>query len=51
MLHTIISPSSFTLTDILERIQKNQEEFQAKIIRKKKAEKEYYNVRYNGKVS
>jgi len=51
ILHTLISPSKFTLSDILVRIKKNQEEFQAKIDRKKKVEQEYYNVKYNRKVS
>lgn len=44
---TIDSPSDFTLSSILKRIHRNQEKFQAKIERKMKLEKMYYEERYS----
>lgn len=43
------SPTNFTLSNIIDRIQANQAAFQAKITKKKKAEAEYYEEKYNGK--
>lgn len=43
----IPSPTKFTLANIIERIQSNQKVFQAKIAKKKKAEAEYYEDKYN----
>jgi ethanolamine-phosphate cytidylyltransferase len=46
-IFTIIeSPSDFNIRHILQRIQANQNQFQAKFVRKMKAENEYYNNRY-----
>ena len=46
VLKEIPSPSEFKLTDITKRIQAKQEEFQAKIERKKKAEREWFDNKY-----
>lgn len=46
MLTAIKSPSSFKLGDILSRIQLKQTEFQNKIDRKKKAEREWFDNKY-----
>ena len=42
----IASPSDFNLSHIVNRIQENQKVFQAKLERKIKQEKEYYDNRY-----
>ena len=42
----IQSPSEFKLGDILSRIQKKQVEFQNKIDRKKKTEREWFDNKY-----
>lgn len=44
---TIKSPSSFKLQNIITRMQKKQEMFQAKIDRKKKAEREWFEKKYS----
>lgn len=43
------SPRKFTLSSIIDRIQANQAKFQAKIAKKKKAESEYYEAKYDKK--
>jgi len=43
---TIQSPSEFKLHNILSRIQKKQAEFQKKIERKKRAEREWFDNKY-----
>jgi len=45
----IESPSDFNIRHILQRIQANQNQFQAKFVRKMKAENEYYLNRYGNK--
>ena len=46
-IFTVIeSPSSFRIENILKRIQRNQEVFQAKFERKKKLEDQYYEEKY-----
>jgi ethanolamine-phosphate cytidylyltransferase len=45
----IIPPSKFNLAKIVSRIQANQTAFQEKIARKKKAENDFYNTKYNRK--
>jgi ethanolamine-phosphate cytidylyltransferase len=40
-------PSNFTLSSIVDRIQANQAMFQAKIVKKKKAEADFYEEKYN----
>jgi len=47
----IQSPTDFTLSTILQRIQSNQQTFQVKIAKKKKAENEYYREKYKGSIS
>ncbi|KAG5184915.1 CTP-phosphoethanolamine cytidylyltransferase [Tribonema minus] len=47
MYHRIGSPSCLTVKEIMGRIQKNQEAFEKKFAKKKKAEDEYYKGRYN----
>lgn len=47
ILHIINSPSKFTMSNIVTRIKRNQDTFQAKFERKMKAENEYYDERYN----
>jgi ethanolamine-phosphate cytidylyltransferase len=42
----IESPSQFKLKNIVNRIHRNQEAFQAKFERKKKAENDFYNAKY-----
>jgi ethanolamine-phosphate cytidylyltransferase len=44
----IQSPTDFSLATILHRIQSNQQMFQVKIAKKKKAESEYYQEKYKG---
>jgi hypothetical protein len=46
ILTQIPSPSHFKLMDITSRIQAKQQEFQAKIERKKKAEREWFDNKY-----
>lgn len=46
ILTQIPSPSNFKLMDIINRIQKKQQEFQQKIERKKKAEREWFENKY-----
>jgi hypothetical protein len=46
ILTQIPSPSKFKLMDIISRIQAKQQEFQAKIERKKKAEREWFDNKY-----
>jgi ethanolamine-phosphate cytidylyltransferase len=46
IFHIIQSPLSITLTDIIDRIQKQQDMFQQKIAKKKKTEDDYYANRY-----
>lgn len=46
MLSLIESPSDFKLDTILSRIQAKQEVFQKKIDRKKKAEREWFDNKY-----
>ena len=46
ILKQVSSPSEFSLTHILTRIQKNQEAFQKKIDKKMKAEQEFYDKKY-----
>ena len=41
------SPTKFTLSNIIDRIQANQAAFQEKIAKKKKAEAEYYEEKYS----
>jgi len=41
------SPTKFTLTSIVDRIQANQNVFQAKIAKKKKAEADFYDEKYS----
>lgn len=43
------SPTNFTLSNIIDRIQANQAAFQAKIAKKKQAEAEYYEEKYSKK--
>jgi len=43
---SIKSPSEFKLRNIVSRIQKKQAEFQSKIDRKKRAEKEWFDNKY-----
>ena len=43
---TIESPSNFKLTSILTRIRKKQDHFQAKIDRKKRAEREWFDNKH-----
>ena len=43
---TIPSPSDFKLENILSRIQKKQAELQRKIDRKKRAEREWFDNKY-----
>ena len=43
---TIKSPSEFKLEDLLSRMQKKQTEFQEKINRKKRAEREWFDNKY-----
>jgi len=45
------SPTNFGLGSIISRIQANQQMFQAKIAKKKKAENEYYSDKYGTKSS
>ena len=45
------SPSSFKIENILTRIQRNQEVFQAKFERKKKLEDQYYEEKYGESAS
>lgn len=47
----IKSPSDFRLENIVQRIQENQETFQAKFKRKKKAESEHYKQKYGQNTS
>jgi len=47
MLTAIKSPIDFKLVNILSRIQKKQAELQSKIERKKKAEREWFNNKYD----
>jgi len=49
IFHLIDSPINLTLTDIIERIQQQQDVFQKKIAKKKKTEDEYYANRYGFK--
>ncbi len=44
----IESPSSFQLENIVKRIHKNQDTFQAKFERKMKAESDFYQQKYSG---
>lgn len=46
IFHTIQSPSEFKLDHIVARIQKKHVELQAKIDRKKKAEREWFDSKY-----
>jgi len=46
ILTNITVPDNCNLSSILDRIQENQQTFQAKIAKKKKAEKEYYKQKY-----
>merc|ERR1719356_2032513 len=46
IFNIIQSPNDFRLKDIIRRIQKNQETFQAKIDRKKIKEQQYYDHKY-----
>lgn len=49
---TIESPSDFKLENIVARIQKKHVELQAKIDRKKKAEREWFENKYqNGEIN
>lgn len=45
----IPKPSNFNLSNIVSRIQANQAAFQEKIARKKKAETDFYDMKYNRK--
>jgi ethanolamine-phosphate cytidylyltransferase len=47
ILTVIKSPIDFKLVNILSRIQKKQAELQSKIERKKKAEREWFNSKYD----
>ncbi|CAM9720686.1 unnamed protein product [Phaeothamnion confervicola] len=47
IFHELESPSTLTVSEIVGRIQKNEALFQRKFARKKIAEDEYYNKRYN----
>lgn len=51
ILASIKSPSTFTLGNIVSRIQKKQTELQAKIERKKKAEREWFDNKYSTSIS
>jgi hypothetical protein len=46
ILKQIPSPSNFKLMDILNRIQAKQQEFQKKIEKKKQAEREWFDKKY-----
>lgn len=46
IFETVKSPSEFTLQNILSRIQEKQAVFQAKILRKKQAEREWFDNKY-----
>ncbi len=46
MFTTIKSPSEFMLSNILSRIQKKQAIFQAKIDKKKRAEREWFDNKH-----
>ena len=46
ILQIVDSPSSFSILDIVTRIQRNQSEFQAKFERKMKQEQAYYDDKY-----
>jgi len=48
MFVVLNSPNDFSMNHILERIKKNQDTFQSKIDRKKRAEESYYQERYYG---
>jgi ethanolamine-phosphate cytidylyltransferase len=45
----IQSPNNFKLGSIVRRIRKNQDAFQAKVDRKRKAENEFYREKYSKK--
>ena len=47
LLTAIKSPIDFKLVNILSRIQRKQAELQSKIERKKKAEREWFNNKYD----
>mmetsp|Transcript_3787 Transcript_3787/g.8339 ORF Transcript_3787/g.8339 Transcript_3787/m.8339 type:complete len:552 (-) Transcript_3787:75-1730(-) len=51
ILVSIKSPSDFTLSHIVSRIQKKQTELQSKIDRKKKAEREWFDNKYQPQVN
>lgn len=51
ILKCIKSPSDFTLGHIVARIQKKHTELQAKIDRKKKAEKEWFDNKYQSSIN
>mmetsp|Transcript_4400 Transcript_4400/g.9362 ORF Transcript_4400/g.9362 Transcript_4400/m.9362 type:complete len:544 (+) Transcript_4400:46-1677(+) len=51
ILASIKSPSTFTLGNIVSRIQNKQTELQAKIERKKKAEREWFDNKYSTSIS
>ena len=46
MFTAIKSPSEFKLEDLLSRMQKKQAQFQEKINRKKRAEREWFDNKY-----
>ena len=46
ILKDVDSPSTFSIRDIVSRIQRNQSEFQAKFDRKMKQEQAYYEDKY-----
>ena len=46
IFNEIQSPVDFNLSSVLNRIQANQQSFQAKIAKKKKAESDFYSEKY-----
>ena len=48
---SIQSPSNFELKNVIQRIHRNQEAFQAKIERKMQAENQYYEQKYGERIS
>lgn len=49
IFNVITSPSDFRLDNIVQRIENNQEAFQAKFDRKMKAEGEFYKDKHSGR--
>lgn len=47
ILKVLQSPSDFTINNVISRIQKNSEKFQAKFERKMKLENEFYEEKYS----